>query len=846
MNVHTQGFKLKKLMHYCLLSGCIYLGGGLNIIYAQEQTADSENYAEFDASPLVGGIKTIDLSQYRHGNPIIAGRYNSSIYVNGEWSGKRELEFQKQPDSEIVEHCFTLQQLIELNIDSSALDVQDPQQCMRLEQWIPGATTRFNNNEFRYDISVPQAYLQRTARGTVPYQVWDRGINAGYLSYSFNSNQNINHGEHSNNSYLSLSTGLNLAGWQLRHNAVLSKYAGQETEYNSLNSYVEKGFGQIGSVLTLGDSYTAGDLFDSFAFRGAQIRSEDRMLAETQAGYAPQIRGVAQSNAMVEVHYNNQLIHQVSVAPGEFIIDDLYPTGSGGALQVIVREANGQVQQFSVPYSSVSLLLRPGKQRYSVTAGQVRNDSLSERPSFIQATYQRGLNNLLTGYAGSILGEDYQAYQFGTAWSTRIGAVAFDVTHAQTENQINDPNNPLQLDKNNRGQRYRLSYHTAYLPSQTQFNLAASQYSTSGYADFQTANAQHDLQRRGLSGQQQDKQKAQIQWNLNQNLKPGWGSLYFTGVWKQSWQDSSTQTDYQLGYQNSYKQLSYSLSAQRLKDDWGQRDDHYTLMLTLPLQFRKNNTTLTQRISDDGNSSSISGSRGDHREMSFHAAVSDIGYAHDSLNTGLQYRTPYMRTGLSASVGHDYQQYGVNLTGTVVAHRQGLSFSPEQADTMVLVQAEDATGAYVKNTSGLKIDRWGYAVIPYVTAYRLNEISLDPKNVTDQVEMLSNLQVLAPYAGAISKVEFKTKKGFQVLIKAKQPSGAALPFAANVENAQGEQVGVVTQGSQLLIRTESLRDTLTVKWGDTLDPQQCQLNYQIDPAQKKNQQGYHVLEGQCL
>ncbi len=320
MSVQWRTFKLKLLTQYCLIAGCIYTISSMGFIYAEEYVAkesleENSLIAEFSNSALVGGIKDIDLSIYARGNPALVGLYPVNIYVNGVWAGERELEFKRILNTERVEHCFNLNELVLLNVDISNFKIKDKQQCTEISQWIPGATTRINTNTFRYDISIPQAFLKRTVRGYVPFQVWDRGINAGFLSYNLNTQQKHQNDEQYTNSYLSLNAGLNLAGWQFRHNAVTNKYQGEKTEYESLNTYAQKAFPQISSVLTLGESYSSGDLFDSFAFTGVQLRSEDRMLPETQTGYAPVIRGNAQTNAMVEVRQNNQLIYQTDVVP---------------------------------------------------------------------------------------------------------------------------------------------------------------------------------------------------------------------------------------------------------------------------------------------------------------------------------------------------------------------------------------------------------------------------------------------------------------------------------------------------------------------------------------------------
>ena len=113
------------------------------------------------------------------------------------------------------------------------------------------------------------------------------------------------------------------------------------------------------------------------------------MLPNSQRGYAPVIRGVANSNARVTISQNGVKLRELSVVPGAFEINDLYPTGFGGDLDVTVTEADGSVRKFSVPYAAVPMALREGQNRYSVTAGTVRQLS-NIKPFFSQATWQYG------------------------------------------------------------------------------------------------------------------------------------------------------------------------------------------------------------------------------------------------------------------------------------------------------------------------------------------------------------------------------------------------------------------------------------------------------------------------
>ena len=72
------------------------------------------------------------------------------------------------------------------------------------------------------------------------------------------------------------------------------------------------------SLLTLGESSSPSDVFDSVSFRGAQLASDDDMLPESLRGYAPVVRGIARSNAQVVIRQNGYVIYQSYVAPGAF------------------------------------------------------------------------------------------------------------------------------------------------------------------------------------------------------------------------------------------------------------------------------------------------------------------------------------------------------------------------------------------------------------------------------------------------------------------------------------------------------------------------------------------------
>src|SRR5690606_37833467 len=131
-----------------------------------------------------------------------------------------------------------------------------------------------------------------------------------------------------------------------------------------------------------------------------------------------------------------------------------------------------------------------------------------------------------------------------------------------------------------------------------------------------------------------------------------------------------------------------------------------------------------------------------------------------------------------------------------------------------------------QNAPGVRVDGRGYALVPYVSPYRLNTVTLDPQGMARDVELQSTSATIAPYAGAISRLRFDTRHGRALLVRASQATGEPLPFGAQVLDGAGQVVGMVGQGGVAYLRTEAEAATFVVRWGEAAD-QQCHIDYQL-------------------
>jgi outer membrane usher protein len=598
----------------------------------------------------------------------------------------------------------------------------------------------------------------------------------------------------------------------------------------------------------IGDAFTDGTMFDSIGFRGVQLASDDRMYPESQRGYAPTIRGIANSNALVQVRQNGNIIYETTVAAGPFEINDLYPTGYGGNLQVTVTEADGTQRVSLVPYAAAVNALRPGITMYSATVGQYRAQQVHATPLLFEGTVRRGMTNLLTGYGGVVAAEGYAAGLIGAALNTRVGAFGLDVTEARTT---------LRDQQSRTGQSVRLAYSELFAPTDTNITVAAYRYSSSGYLGLSDAMALRNQSAQGMSDTMANGiQRGQLQVTINQTLRDGWGQFYLSGSTQDYWNRPGRDTQYQAGYNNSFKRVNYGVSISRQFDLTQQKwDNRMMLNVSVPLGLGSHAPFSSTNLQHDSTGAlllqqSVTGSLGVDNALSYGVNVGRNSGGNSAATTTMggnaSWLSPVATFTGNASTGTGYRQVGAGMSGGVVAYGGGVAFSPSLGDTIGIVEAKDADGARVTNGSGLRIDPWGHAIVSNLTPFSTNEVEIDPKGLPLSVELKSTSQRIAPTAGAVVSLKFETAGGGRaVLVRAKTADGQPLPFGAEVTDAAGQDVGTVAQAGRIVIRgVRNDSGEFSVKWGDDRG-QQCKLTYVLPKATGRRSNAWTTVDAVC-
>lgn len=806
----------------------------------------AEKNVEFDPVFLQGfGGTNNDLSRFSAGSSATPGRYQVSVYLGEEYLSLQEVTF-NQTEKGVIP-CLSPELLAAITFNDAQLPdpmrqaLKQPQPCSDLAALLPDARATFDSSEQRLTLSIPQRYLRQNARGEVDPLLWNRGINSGFVSYGLNAWQNSYRGSSDNSLYASLNSGLNIDGWYLRHNGIWNHGLGQDG-YTALNTYVQRDLTPLRSRLLAGQSNTSGVLFDTLPFTGVQISSDERMLPASQRGYAPDIRGIARTNARVTVRQGGNVIYETTVSPGEFLINDLYPTGYGGDLQVTVTEADGTLQQFSIPYAAVAQLLRPGNAQFSLTAGRLRSELVDDGPALYQGTLQYGLSNTLTGYSGLQLSENYYAILAGAAVSTPAGAVAADVTQAAT--QLGNKSSSVS------GQSYRFSWNKTLTDTGSNLSLATYRFSTSGYMDFLTAMQSRQAVERGTDINRLYRAKNRATLTASQALPENFGQFYVSASVQNYWNQPGSDVQYQLGYNNQFKTVSWGLSAGRAQTRTGAQQSTYLLSMSFPLGRSDGGHQPYVRMdwnrdSNGGNAqqATLSGNLGSRNQYGYSATASHDVRTGDSGSLNGQYRSSVTSLNGGISKGAGYRSTSLGASGTLVAHAGGVTLSPYTGETMALVEAKGAKGAQVSGYPGIEIDSFGYAAVPYLNPYQFNDIQIDPKNAPEDIELENTQQRVAPWAGAVVKVNFNSKRGTPLLISGSF-KGQPLPFGADVQNSLGERVGSVGQGGQLYARVKKESGSLTVSWAKGAQGK-CTIEYRIPVSKGKKQDVQNEMKSVC-
>ncbi len=790
----------------------------------------SQSYAadiEFNTDILdVNDRANIDLSQFSRPGYLMPGEYRFTVFLNKHSLPEQTVFYyapDDQPDESLACLSPTLVELLGLKPELlPTLQWWHQGQCLSLAS-LPGTEVKADLAASALYISLPQAYLEYTAENWDPPARWEEGLSGALFDYNVNAQvgQQTRGGQRTNMSTSGNGVaGVNLgvwrarADWQLR----LDKQQGQgaTSSLDWTRYYVYRAIKALGAKLTLGEDYLVSDIFDSFRFTGLSLITDTNMLPPNLRGYAPEITGVAKSNATVIVSQQGRIIYQTQVAAGPFRIQDLNDA-LAGELNVEVKEQDGSSQTFTVSTASVPYLTRPGQLRYKLAAGRPtdwRHHVSGE--TFASGEFSWGVNNGWSLYGGGIAAENYASAAVGIGRDLLMfGALSFDITHARSRlkglTEIGD--------KTYRGSSYRLSYSKRFDAYNSQVTFAGYRFSEQG---FMSMSEYLDAQSTGL---RQYNSKEMYTISYNQQF-PEIGLSAYINYYHQTYWDQPDNDRYSVSLARyfdigKWKNISLNLTAYRnqyreTKDDgvyaslsvpWGEKGT-----LSLNSSWDKNDNTQRasyyDRIDERSNYQLSTG-------WSRSGALVSGYYTHDGnlaqINANATYQQDrYRSAGLSFQGGFTATEKGA------VMHRNN-----QLGGTRIFVETDGVADIPLRGYgSTVRTNRFGQAVLTDVNSYYRNQVSVDLNTLPEEAQVAQSVKQGTLTEGAIGYRQFEVVSGHSAMALLRLADNSTPPFGAQVFNARGQQVGMVGDDGSTYLTGLNANDILQLRWDDSV---QCEI-----------------------
>lgn len=332
------------------------------------------------------------------------------------------------------------------------------------------------------------------------------------------------------------------------------------------------------------------------------------------------------------------------------------------------------------------------------------------------------------------------------------------------------------------------------------------------------------------------------------------GSIYLNAMRMQYWGDSKKYNQINIGYNNRWKKLSYSIGLAKT-DSRTYDSRRIYLNLSIPFDFAESSVNWSasmQKESGDTKatslSTSISGTLGENNQTSY--SINASRYTYDELNTSTNNLSTYFtqrlpQATLTASVGKstDSNQYGFGATGGIVAHPYGITLTNSISDTYTIVHAKGAAGASLENAWGVKLDRWGNAIYSNATPYQFNSIALDPKNLPANINLKENKQEIIPRQNSATLAEFEVQKTSLLLLTITNANGR-FSMGTQVFNQEQKVVGHISQSDEVLISDVAL---LTPELKIKLKNGYCMINIEQEKIKALDNAGknFTFLSVEC-
>ncbi len=786
--------------------------------------------------------QNIDFSRFSQAGYIMPGQYQMEIMVNDQGISPSAfpVTFLEPPASGadgtkmLPQPCLTAEMVSRMGLTEASQEkvtYWNNGQCADLRQ-LPGVEIRPNPAEGMLYINMPQAWLEYSDASWLPPSRWDNGIPGLLFDYNINGTVNKPHkGKQSQSLSYNGTAGANFGAWRLRAdyqgnlNHTTGSAQGTDSQFTWSRFYMYRAIPRWRANLTLGENYINSEIFSSWRYTGASLESDDRMLPPKLRGYAPQVSGIADTNARVVISQQGRTLYDSTVPAGPFTIQDL-DSSVRGRLDVEVIEQDGRKKTFQVDTAYVPYLTRPGQIRYKLVSGRSRNyEHTTEGPVFAAGEASWGISNKWSLYGGGIVAGDYNALAMGLGRDlNEFGTVSADVTQSVAR---------IPGEETKQGKSWRLSYSKRFDDVNADITFAGYRFSERNYMTMeQYLNARY---RNDFTGREKE---------------------LYTATFNKSLEDWKTSVNLQYSHQTYWDRRAsdyYTLSVNRYFDTFGFKNVSLGLSASRSKYQNRDNDSAFVRLSVPWGTgtASYSGSMSNDRYTNT-AGYSDTlnkGLSSYSLNAGVSsgggqpsqsqmsayYNHSSPLASLSANfsaVENGYTSFGMSASGgaTITAKGAALHAGGMNGGTRLLVDT-DGVGGVPVDGGRVYTNRWGIGVVTDVSSYYRNTTSVDLNRLPEDMEATRSVVESVLTEGAIGYREFEVLKGSRLFAVLRLADNNHPPFGASVTNAKGRELGMVADSGLAWLSGVSPGESLNVDWDGRT---QCVVDIpaKLDPAQQ--------------
>lgn len=787
--------------------------------------------------------KNIDFTRFSEAGYVLPGQYLLDVIVNGQSISPASLQISfvepalsgDKAEKKLPQACLTSDMVRLMGLTAESLDkvvYWHDGQCADFHG-LPGVDIRPDTGAGVLRINMPQAWLEYSDATWLPPSRWDDGIPGLMLDYNLNGTVSRNYqGGDSHQFSYNGTVGGNLGPWRLRADyqgsQEQSRYNGEKTTNRNFTwsrFYLFRAIPRWRANLTLGENNINSDIFRSWSYTGASLESDDRMLPPRLRGYAPQITGIAETNARVVVSQQGRVLYDSMVPAGPFSIQDL-DSSVRGRLDVEVIEQNGRKKTFQVDTASVPYLTRPGQVRYKLVSGRSRGyGHETEGPVFATGEASWGLSNQWSLYGGAVLAGDYNALAAGAGWDLGVpGTLSADITQSVAR---------IEGERTFQGKSWRLSYSKRFDNADADITFAGYRFSERNYMTMeQYLNARY---RNDFTG----REKELYTVTLNKNFED-WKASVNLQYSHQTYWDRRTSDYYTLSVNRyfdafSFKNIALGISASRSKY---QNRDNDSAFVRLSVPWGTGTASYSGSMSNDRYTNTVGYSdtlNNGLSSYSLNAGVNSGGGQPSQRQMSAYYNHNGSLTNLSASfsaVENGYSSFGMSASGgaTVTMKGAALHAGGMNGGTRLLVDT-DGVGGVPVDGGRVYTNRWGIGVVTDVSSYYRNTTSVDLNKLPEDMEATRSVVESVLTEGAIGYREFEVLKGSRLFAVLRMSDNSYPPFGASVTNAKGRELGMVADSGLAWLSGVNPGETLNVGWDGRT---QCVVDIPAhpDPAQQ--------------